>query len=50
MLTNVGRLHRRQPLTRSCLPSSQPKLRELQVKKGKLDSLRGSALTLALQT
>ena len=43
MLTNVGRLHRSHPLTRSCLPSSLPKPRELLVKKRKLESLRETA-------
>ena len=40
MLTNVGRLQRGQPLTRSCLPSSQPKPHELPVKRRKLESNR----------
>ena len=40
MLTNVGRLQRGQPLTRSCLPSSQPKLHELPVEKRKLENVR----------
>ena len=35
MLTNDGQLQRGQPLTRSCLPSSQPNPHELPVKKSK---------------
>ena len=40
LLTNIGRLQRGQPLTRSCLPSSQPKPHELPVKRRKLESNR----------
>ena len=36
ILTNVGQLPRGQPLTRSCLPSSQPNPHELPMKKSKL--------------
>ena len=50
MLTNVGRLHRSQPLTRNCLPSSPPKPHELPVKKRKLENNRQVATALALQT
>ena len=50
MLTNAGRLQRSQPLTRSYLPSSQPKPHELPVKKRKLESVRESAPALVLPT
>ena len=46
MLTNVGRLQRGQPLTRGCLPSSQPK----PVKKRKLESNRQVAPALVSPT
>ena len=50
MLTNVGRLQRDQPLTRSCLPSSQPKPHESPVKKRKLESSRQVAPALVSPT
>ena len=50
MLTNVGRLQRGQPLTRSCLPSSQPKPHELPVKKCKLENGREVAPALVSPT
>ena len=50
MLTNVGRLQRGQPLTRSSLPSSQPKPHELPVKKRMLDSNRQVAPAMVSPT
>ena len=50
MLTNVGRLQRGQHLTRSCLPSSQPKPHELPVKKRKLENGREVASALVSPT
>ena len=50
MLTNVGRLQRGQHLTRSCLPSSQPKPHELPVKKRKLEKGREVAPALVSRT
>ena len=50
MLTDARRLQRGQPLTRSHLPSSQPKPHELPVKKRKLENIQESALSLVLPT
>ena len=50
MLTNVGRLQRGQPLTRSYFPSSQPKPHELPVKKRKLERETGPKTTRRKRT